>query len=68
MGQIPDPLPVDPGVQSSFPNGDQCRLQPSAVAGFLFQRGTTHRVVGRPYLNGLLQRDGGAALPSIDCT
>jgi fermentation-respiration switch protein FrsA (DUF1100 family) len=47
---------------SGHPNWDQYRLLQAAVAGFLFQHGCKDRAVSRHYLNGLFQREAGAAV------
>ena len=80
MSQIPDHLPAHVSVVNEFPedlyqamgefissrpNWDQYRLLQAAVAGFLFQHGCSDRAVSRHYLDGLFQRDGGAAVQPI---
>ena len=77
MSQIPDHLPAHVSIVNEFaedlyeamgefisghPNWDQYRLLQAAVAGFLFQHGCKDRAVSRHYLNGLFQREAGAAV------
>ncbi|MFM7240126.1 MAG: DUF2811 domain-containing protein [Cyanobium sp.] len=80
MSQIPDHLPAHVSVVNEFPedlyvamrdfissrpNWDQYRLLQAAVAGFLFQHGCSDRAVSRHYLDGLFQRDSGAAVQPV---
>ncbi|MFM7648244.1 MAG: DUF2811 domain-containing protein [Cyanobium sp.] len=80
MSQIPDHLPAHVSIVNEFPedlymamrdfissrpNWDQYRLLQAAVAGFLFQHGCSDRAVSRHYLDGLFQRDSGAAVQPV---
>ena len=49
------------GFLQSNPQWDQYQLVSSALAGFLFQNGSTDSAVAQHYLNGLFSRSSTAA-------
>ncbi len=49
----------------SHPQWDQYRLMQAALAGFLFQHGSSNRAVARHYLDGLFRREGVGTAPQV---